>query len=52
MIYYYTGTGNSRYVAERISTVIHDGCENLFERLRTNDCASVYADHPEREPGD
>lgn len=46
MIYYYSGTGNSRYVAERISAAIHDDCENLFERLRTNDCSPVRSERP------
>lgn len=46
MIYYYTGTGNSRYVAEKIAAAVDDGCENLFERLRTDDRAEIISDKP------
>lgn len=46
MVYYYTGTGNSRYVAERISAFVYDDCENLFERLRTNDHTEIRSERP------
>ncbi len=32
MILYYSGTGNSAYVAKRIAAALNDDCENLFER--------------------
>lgn len=44
MVYYYTGTGNSRYVAERISAAIHDDCEDLFKRLQANDVSEIRSD--------
>ena len=37
MILYYTGTGNSEYVAKRIGELIGDCAQNLFERLKTKD---------------
>ncbi|MGN1329555.1 MAG: EFR1 family ferrodoxin [Eubacterium sp.] len=44
MVLYFTGTGNSRYVAERIASIINDDCVNLFERLRTNDISEIKSD--------
>lgn len=44
MVLYFTGTGNSRYAAERISSLINDDCINLFERLRKNDVSEIKSD--------
>lgn len=44
MVLYFTGTGNSRYVAERIASIINDDCINLFERLKANDLSEIKSD--------
>jgi len=46
MILYFTGTGNSRYVAERISRRLEDDCEDLFERLRDRNYEEIASDRP------
>lgn len=46
MILYYTGTGNSEYVARRIESEIKDDCLNLFERLRNEDTSELYSGKP------
>ncbi len=44
MILYYSGTGNSAYVAKRIAKALNDDCENLFERLRNNNTHEINSD--------
>ena len=44
MVLYFSGTGNSRYVAERIASIINDDCINLFERLKVNDLSEIKTD--------
>lgn len=34
MILYFTGTGNSKYIAERIATVLNDRLLNMNERIK------------------
>ncbi|MCH5317479.1 MAG: EFR1 family ferrodoxin [Eubacterium sp.] len=46
MILYYTGTGNSEYVAKRIGELIGDSTRNLFERLKTKDYSAVDSEKP------
>ena len=46
MVLYYTGTGNSRYVAERIAELTGDSCGNLFDRIRAKDYSAVHSDRP------
>ena len=46
MVLYYTGTGNSRYVAERIAEQIGDSCEDLFDKIRANNYTAVHSDTP------
>ena len=44
MIAYFTGTGNSRYVAERIAAAVHDELLSLNEKIKNNDTTSVPVD--------
>lgn len=44
MVLYFTGTGNSRYVAERIASIIEDDCIDLFEKLKANDLTEIKSD--------
>lgn len=44
MILYYSGTGNSAYVAKRIAAALNDDCENLFERLKNNNTHEINSD--------
>ena len=37
MIFYFSGTGNSVYVAKRIGKEISDEVINLFDKIRNND---------------
>lgn len=46
MILYFSGTGNSAYVAKRISKEIEDRYINLFERLKKNDFSSMHSERP------
>lgn len=46
MIVYYTGTGNSEYVAKRIEKEIKDDCLNLFEKIRNKDTSELYSNKP------
>ena len=44
MILYYTGTGNSAFVAKRLGALLHDEVEDLLPRLREGNHASLYSD--------
>ncbi len=44
MVLFYSGTGNSEYVAKRIATALDDKCENLFERLSTQNNQPISSD--------
>lgn len=46
MILYFSGTGNSEYVAKRISQEIQDDVLNLFDKIRTNDYSKVHSERP------
>lgn len=44
LILYYSGTGNSEYVAKRIGRAVDDTVVDLFERLRNRDCKEMYSE--------
>lgn len=46
MILYFTGTGNSAYVAKRIAEKTGDKTENVFERIKNNDLSEIHSDKP------
>ena len=46
MILYFSGTGNSEYVARRIARETGDEAINLFERIRKGDFSPVHSDRP------
>lgn len=46
MVIYFSGTGNSEYVAKRIAAGTGDKCENLFSRIRSNDCHPLDSSSP------
>jgi len=46
MILYYSGTGNSEYVAKMIGDQLDDTCLNLFERLRLHDIHPIDSKKP------
>ncbi|NLJ71230.1 MAG: 4Fe-4S binding protein [Clostridiaceae bacterium] len=46
MILYFTGTGNSEYVANRISYEIEEEANNLFQRIRDNDYSELHSEKP------
>lgn len=43
MIFYYTGTGNSRYVAQRIAESLGDELVSLNELIKTADASAIEA---------
>lgn len=43
MILYYTGTGNSEYVAKKIGDYVGDELVNLFEKLRNKDYSTMVS---------
>ncbi|MDB0439515.1 EFR1 family ferrodoxin [Clostridioides difficile] len=46
MIIYFSGTGNSEYVAKKIGKEIQDEVLNLFEKIRTRDYSHLVSDRP------
>ncbi len=46
MILYFSGTGNSEYVAGRIGKELHDEVINLFEKIRRHDFSELHAKNP------
>ena len=46
MILYFSGTGNSEYVAKRISEQLQDGCINLFTKIKSQDTSDLYSSTP------
>ncbi|MEE0421033.1 MAG: EFR1 family ferrodoxin [Lachnospiraceae bacterium] len=46
MILYFTGTGNSEYVAKRIANGISDDITNLFDKIRSQDYSGIHSDRP------
>lgn len=46
MILYFSGTGNSEYIAKNMGQQMNDTVENLFERLRDRDFSKMYSDRP------
>lgn len=46
MILYFSGTGNSEYVAKRIAEKTGDSCLNLLEKIRTGDYSELNSETP------
>ena len=46
MILYFSGTGNSEYVARRIGRIIADEVVDLFEKIRSRDFSQLHSDRP------
>lgn len=46
MILYFTGTGNSKYVATRIAKEIGEEAYNLFSRIREDDHSQLHSETP------
>lgn len=46
MILFFSGTGNSEYVAKRIGKEIDDEIMNLFQKIRSNDVSEVHSERP------
>ena len=46
MILYFSGTGNSEYVAKRIGKAIGDEVVNLFDRIKGKDYSAVQSRRP------
>lgn len=46
MILYFSGTGNSKYTAQRISKEIKDEVINLFEKIRSRDFSEMHSARP------
>lgn len=45
MILYFTGTGNSRYIARKLAAVLGDELLSINEKLKTGDTRPVHADN-------
>lgn len=37
MVLYFSGTGNTEYIAQELARRLGDECVNLLERIRTDD---------------
>ena len=46
MILYFSGTGNTEYIAQLIADGLGDECLDLFGRIRTNDTSPFYSEKP------
>ena len=46
MILYFSGTGNSKYVAERMAEDTQEEVLDLFQRIKNNDCSQLKSDKP------
>lgn len=46
MILYFSGTGNSEYVAKRLAKEVDDEVMNLFEKIRNRDFTSITSNAP------
>ena len=46
MILYFSGTGNSEYVAKKIGKEIKDETLNLFKKIRERDFSEVHSNRP------
>lgn len=46
MILYFSGTGNSEYVAKRIGEKTHQEVMNLFDKIKNNDHSKMESDSP------
>lgn len=46
MVLYFSGTGNSEYVAKRMGAEIQDETLNLFEKIRNHDHSEIYSPNP------
>lgn len=46
MILYFSGTGNSEYIAKRIGEEINDEIMNLGEKIRSRDFSGIHSDTP------
>lgn len=44
MVLYFSGTGNTEYIAKLIADGLDDECVNLFERIRSNDKSPLYSE--------
>ena len=46
MVFYFSGTGNSRYVAQKIAEVSRDGVISINERLKSRDYNPIQSERP------
>ena len=46
MILYFSATGNTRFVAERLAKCLEDESLNLLDRIRRGDCSPIHSDKP------
>ncbi|NLZ49770.1 MAG: 4Fe-4S binding protein [Clostridiales bacterium] len=44
MVLYFSGTGNTEYIAKMIAEGLGDECVDLFDRIRTNDTSPLYSE--------
>ncbi len=44
MVLYFSGTGNTEYIAKLIAKGLGDECLNLFDRIRTNEQSPLYSE--------
>lgn len=46
MILYFSGTGNSAYVAKRVGKEISDEVLDLFKKIKSNDFSEIHSERP------
>ena len=44
MVLYYSGTGNSRYIAKCIASALETDCLNLNERIKAEDTSAIQTE--------
>ncbi len=46
MVLYFSGTGNSAYVAKRIANLLLDESLDLLQKFRAHDCSEIHSEKP------
>ena len=45
MIFYFTGTGNSLYIAKRIAEITGDALVSMNDKIKQNDTQAIHTDN-------
>ena len=46
MVLYFSGTGNTGFVAQQLAERLEDETLNLLDRIKRGDCAPIHSERP------